>query len=111
MTEVQPKIWSKTYKNNLRFSTCDCHIFSLACLPKSFSISPLLQLKFQSAMKLVGGEFVDCVQGLKNSWLPARTVVRKALDSRFEVRLSVQPLLSTYYTVCYFHSLLSTIHI
>ncbi|XP_064383990.1 MYG1 protein C27H6.8-like [Halichondria panicea] len=39
-------------------------------------------------MKLVGGEFEQCVKGLQNVWLPARINVRSAIEKRLEVHSS-----------------------
>ena len=38
-------------------------------------------------MQLVGGEFSERVCEYKDVWLPARTIVQKAIDSRLEVNL------------------------
>lgn len=40
---------------------------------------------FQKAMKYVGNEFVDKVEYFATSWLPARKIVEKALENRFNV--------------------------
>ncbi len=40
---------------------------------------------FAKAMALVGAEFVDALQGLFRTWMPARDIVFQALQSRFEV--------------------------
>jgi uncharacterized UPF0160 family protein len=43
---------------------------------------------FQSAMKLAGKEFEDCVMFSANVWLPGRTIVQAAIDNRFETHSS-----------------------
>ena len=50
-------------------------------------LSPFLttQRRFELAMDLVGGEFTERVREYKDIWLPARTIVLKALDSRLQV--------------------------
>ncbi|XP_044299266.1 MYG1 exonuclease [Varanus komodoensis] len=40
---------------------------------------------FQKAMELVGNEFLDRLDYYYRSWLPARTLVEKAIQQRFEV--------------------------
>ena len=47
--------------------------------------SHLLQGQFRLAMQLVGGEFTERVKAYKDVWLPARTIVHKALTSRHQV--------------------------
>jgi uncharacterized UPF0160 family protein len=44
--------------------------------------------QFQQAMYLTLTEFVDSVLSLINSWLPARTLVEKAITNRFETHVS-----------------------
>ena len=39
-------------------------------------------------MDLVGGEFTERVKEYKDVWLPARTIVQKALNSRLQVHVS-----------------------
>ncbi|CAD6189500.1 unnamed protein product [Caenorhabditis auriculariae] len=41
--------------------------------------------RFVLAMNFVGGEFADAVKYLANVWWPARSLVEKAVDSRFSV--------------------------
>ncbi|EDQ90835.1 uncharacterized protein MONBRDRAFT_20236 [Monosiga brevicollis MX1] len=41
--------------------------------------------RFERAMALVGGEFVEVLKSYYESWLPARDVVKEALETRFEV--------------------------
>ena len=36
-------------------------------------------------MQLVGKEFSDSVMGCKDIWLPARAVVQRAFENRFQV--------------------------
>lgn len=42
--------------------------------------------RFEKAMALVLEEFLEFVQYAKNVWLPARDVVRRAVENRYEVR-------------------------
>jgi len=44
--------------------------------------------RFQKAMNMAGFEFVDAVDALVNSWLPARDVVQVSYDARKEVHPS-----------------------
>lgn len=44
-----------------------------------------IEKQFEKAMALVLEEFLEFVQYAKNVWLPARDVVRRAVESRFEV--------------------------
>lgn len=44
-----------------------------------------IQSRFQTAMKVVGKEFTECVLDYKNAWMPARNIVKKALDTRHQV--------------------------
>lgn len=37
------------------------------------------------AMALVGGEFAQVLKGYHEDWLPARALVKEALEKRFEV--------------------------
>ncbi|KAI9248645.1 metal-dependent protein hydrolase [Sporodiniella umbellata] len=46
--------------------------------------------RFEEASQLAGEEFVDYVLRLKNTWLPARTIVVDALDKASEVHFSGQ---------------------
>lgn len=41
--------------------------------------------RFQTAMKVVGKEFTECVLDYKNAWMPARNIAKKALDTRHQV--------------------------
>uniref|UniRef100_A0A7S1NCZ5 Metal-dependent protein hydrolase n=1 Tax=Eutreptiella gymnastica TaxID=73025 RepID=A0A7S1NCZ5_9EUGL len=43
---------------------------------------------FAKAVKLTGDEFVESVVGYCKSWMPARSIVQKAVDSRFDVHAS-----------------------
>ena len=47
------------------------------------------QKQFQKAMNLVGEEFLDRVCFYRDSWLPARGLVKEALCKRQEVHLAV----------------------
>ncbi|KAL7123588.1 hypothetical protein ACP275_01G114200 [Erythranthe tilingii] len=40
---------------------------------------------FERAMALAGSEFLDCLRNLARSWLPARAIVIKCLEARFDV--------------------------
>ena len=40
------------------------------------------------AMQLVGREFYEMVEVFKNVWLPARAIVQRALESRFQVKIN-----------------------
>ena len=40
------------------------------------------------AMQLVGKEFTDRVVEYKDIWLPARTIVQRAIESRLEVHVT-----------------------
>ncbi|XP_018317072.1 UPF0160 protein MYG1, mitochondrial isoform X2 [Mycetomoellerius zeteki] len=44
-----------------------------------------IEKQFEKAMALVLEEFLEFVQYSKNVWLPARDLVRRAVESRFEV--------------------------
>ena len=46
-------------------------------------------------MQLVGREFTEKITEYKDIWLPARAIVQRALESRFQVRL----LITSYTTV------------
>lgn len=47
--------------------------------------TPEIQMEnFGKAIALTGLEFDDCVLSVAKSWLPARTIVSKAMSSRFE---------------------------
>ena len=48
----------------------------------------LTQQRFLKAMDLTGGEFLESVEYFAKCWLPAREIVRKALEQRHEVRQS-----------------------
>ena len=56
-----------------------------------------IQAQFQLAMQLVGGEFTERVREYKDTWLPARTIVQKAIDSRLQVNV----LLCVYSACCW----------
>ena len=43
------------------------------------------QDRFQLAMELVGREFSERVMEYKDIWLPAKAIVQRALESRFQV--------------------------
>jgi hypothetical protein len=43
------------------------------------------QGQFQLAMQLVGTEFTEKVREYKDIWLPARTIVQRAIESRLQV--------------------------
>lgn len=45
--------------------------------------------RFEKAMALVGGEFVDRITYATTSWWPARKHVLDAINERFEVLLSI----------------------
>jgi len=44
--------------------------------------------QFKLAMSLTGKEFLECVENIVQSWLPARSFVEKMVDSRKEVESS-----------------------
>lgn len=44
--------------------------------------------QFSKASEFIGNVFVELVKGYGNSWLPAKTLVRKAVDDRFKVHES-----------------------
>ena len=48
----------------------------------------LTQQRFLKAMDLTGGEFLESVEYFAQCWLPAREIVRKALEQRHKVRQS-----------------------
>ncbi|KAK9818546.1 hypothetical protein WJX74_003760 [Apatococcus lobatus] len=52
--------------------------------------SEILDSKFREAMSLTGSEFHDCVQYLHKSWLPARDIVKMAVEQRQSVDPSGQ---------------------
>ena len=43
-------------------------------------------------MALVGGEFTERIKVYKDIWLPARTIVQKALNSRLQVSNTLNTL-------------------
>ncbi|KAK9708495.1 hypothetical protein K7432_009604 [Basidiobolus ranarum] len=49
--------------------------------------------RFEQAMELAGKEFIDRLRFLGLAWLPARDLVVKALDTRFEIHNSGQILI------------------
>ena len=50
----------------------------------------LLQEKFEQASKMAGDEFFRKLDFYVNAWIPARELVKTAIDSRFEVDSSGQ---------------------
>ncbi len=44
------------------------------------------QAGFAKALKMVEGEFLETVNYFKDAWLPARTIVQRAIDKRYEVK-------------------------
>ena len=50
------------------------------------------------AMQLVGREFTEKITEYKDIWLPARAIVQRALEFRFQVRL----LITSYIHDCTF---------
>jgi hypothetical protein len=49
-----------------------------------------LQQKFEEASKMAGDEFFRKLDFYVNAWIPARELVKTAIDSRFEVDSSGQ---------------------
>lgn len=45
-----------------------------------------IEKQFEKAMALVLEEFLEFVQYARNVWLPAKDIVRRAVENRFEVR-------------------------
>lgn len=45
------------------------------------------QARFSQAMELVGGEFTERILYYTDVWMPARAIVRKGINQRFDVRL------------------------
>ena len=69
-------------------TSCSLHSNCIDCFDQhsvNFTCDTHSQAQFQLAMNLVGGEFVDCVREQVRVWLPARAIVKNALDSRLEV--------------------------
>ncbi|ORX90742.1 metal-dependent protein hydrolase, partial [Basidiobolus meristosporus CBS 931.73] len=52
-----------------------------------------LDARFEQAMELAGSEFLDRLRFLGFAWLPARDIVVKAVDSRYEIHNSGQILI------------------
>ena len=50
--------------------------------------------RFQKAMELVGGDFVEALQYLYNVWWPARQIVEQAIENRHKV--GIESLLTSY---------------
>ena len=71
------------------------HSFSCLAPPLALKLSNAFflnfhqQKQFQKAMNLVGEEFLDQVCFYRDSWLPARGLVKEALRKRQEVHLAV----------------------
>ncbi|XP_014776093.1 MYG1 exonuclease isoform X1 [Octopus bimaculoides] len=49
--------------------------------------------QFKKAMELVGSEFLERVTFYKNSWIPARKIVKQAIEERYEIDKSGEVLL------------------
>ena len=60
----------------------------LTCCPSAcdFCVVVVLQGKFLQAMELTGSELVEKIRFYYESWLPARTIVERAIEERFQVR-------------------------
>ncbi|KAJ8665082.1 hypothetical protein QAD02_006744 [Eretmocerus hayati] len=43
------------------------------------------EIQFEEATTLVLGEFIECVKSFTHKWLPARSLVEKAIQERFKV--------------------------
>ena len=43
--------------------------------------------RFAKAMEMAGDEFLSVLNNYAKSWMPARTIVKQALDKRMEVRI------------------------
>ncbi|KAJ8665081.1 hypothetical protein QAD02_006743 [Eretmocerus hayati] len=43
------------------------------------------EIQFEKAMTLVRGEFIECVESSSRIWLPARSLVKKAMQETFQV--------------------------
>lgn len=54
--------------------------------PKWNSVNVDRDAQFLKAVKLVGDEFVEFVEYAARHWLPARALVKSAVDKRFEVQ-------------------------
>ncbi|KAK9867644.1 hypothetical protein WJX84_000102 [Apatococcus fuscideae] len=59
--------------------------------------SEILDSKFREAMTLTGSEFNDCVHYLHKSWLPARDIVKSAVEQRKDVDPSGEIVKMTQY--------------
>jgi len=55
--------------------------------------------RFQKAMELTGSEFMRSILHVANSWIPARALVQKALDKRYEHDPSGQVMVLEEYTI------------
>ena len=53
------------------------------------SLSTLNQGQFEEAIKLVGKEFMNRLEYYRDSWLPARSLVERALLDRYQVHLQI----------------------
>ncbi len=61
--------------------------------------APELMARFERAIALTGSELVDAINGVVNIWLPARQIVRDALNERKQYHASGQVLVLKRYTV------------
>ncbi|KAK3730854.1 hypothetical protein QZH41_009970 [Actinostola sp. cb2023] len=55
------------------------------CNPKWNDPDPQPDVQFQKALEIAGAEFLDKVLYYKDCWLPARSLVQKAIKQRYEV--------------------------
>jgi len=58
-----------------------------------------LQERFERAIALAGSEFVDAVKFVHKSWLPARQIVKEAMEKRFEEHESGEIVVMHNYTI------------
>jgi len=65
-----------------------------------------LDSRFKQAMELTGKEFLDAVQFVAKSWIPARDIVKRALASRSEYSSTGEIVVMKEYTIWKTHLLL-----
>ena len=71
------------YVNHLSFNHLSFHT-NRSFFQTHFPLC-MAQTPFQSAMQLVGSEFLQVLNEMYQVWLPARSVVQEAIENRFSV--------------------------
>jgi len=64
-----------------------------------------MEARFAEAMEMAGKEFVSAVQFVAKSWIPARDIVKKAMEQRFEADPSGEIMVLKDYTIWRTHLL------